>query len=274
MVHLRLSECGSVFFALKYRLSSMIIRIYLLRTDITVLYCISASGLYLNKTVTLWQQKPLNEWILQSQQNEWKITVKGSYLYSLDQLLVEHSFLFAAKLHTVPGCTCWIIFHSFCAVIWACALLSPPSSGRAPPGFYLNPDCFGKGTMCFCELLYRNSNFNFHCADAEEVWPAVSAFPWAKLLCRCPLKHGDENRKLLWSKPSLWYFSRCWGPYGTCAVCQSLLQRRWMHFYIRHGLMRQAPLAECVPPTINSHIDVFSFIAVWGRTIGTAFTSL
>lgn len=65
-----------------------------------------------------------------------------------------------------------------------------------PCRFFFLTDCFGKEDV-FLGAPYINSNFNFHCADAEEVWPAVSAFPWAKLLCRCPLKHGDENRKLL-----------------------------------------------------------------------------
>lgn len=61
--------------------------------------------------------------------------------------------------------------------------------------------------VCVCSLTHIHSHIPFHCADAEEAWPAVSAFPWAKLLCRCPPKHGDENRKLLWSKHLLFYFS-------------------------------------------------------------------
>lgn len=68
------------------------------------------------------------------------------------------------------------------------------------------PWLLGKGkAVCVASCTY--TLIQFHCADAEEARPAVSAFPWAKLLCRCPLKHGDENKKLLWSKHLLCYSS-------------------------------------------------------------------
>lgn len=47
--------------------------------------------------------------------------------------------------------------------------------------------------------------------------------------------------------------------------CQSGLRHRWMHFLYQAGLKRQAPLTECVPPTIKLHLVSFPFIAAWGR---------
>ena len=59
--------------------------------------------------------------------------------------------------------------------------------------------------VCVLPRLHTHSHIQSRCADAKEARPAVSAFPWAKLLCRCTPKPGDENRKLLWSKHLLFF---------------------------------------------------------------------
>lgn len=113
--------------------------------------------------------------------------------------------------------------------------------------FYPDPGCLGNERQFVFRGAHTHSHIQFHCADAEEARPAVSAFPWAKLLCRCLRKHGDENKELLWSKHLLCYFSSIVAAAHMVlvpAVNHRICRYRWMHFPYQAGFKRQTLLAE------------------------------
>ena len=195
-------------------------------------------------------------------------------IWSVHQLSGEQGFSFRTELCASPQLYLENIFFSDApwAVIWDCASLSSPSSGRAPLYYYyfFNLKCGS--------AMERKGFLSAPCAHSHiklckyQAGPAVSAFPWAKLLCRCPPKHGDENRNPLWSKHLLRYFS------ATVTVRAHMVPVLCVNHpsptdeCIFH--IRQAPLAKYVPPAISLRSVGFSFIPVRSRIIGASFMSL
>lgn len=200
----------------------------------------------------------------------------------MDQLFAGKSLWFAAKLHITQAVWCTVNTSLYGSPLYNLLKLCPLIFiliRESPSVFSLTLAAWGrKGSVFSCVFplshAHTHSHIKFHCADAEEARFAVSAFPWAKPLCRCPQKRGDENRKLLWSKHLLCYFSRRRSPYGTRARCQSCLRYRWIHFPYQAGLERQTLLAECVPPKMKLRLVSFSSITPWVRMIGPSFMSL
>lgn len=142
--------------------------------------------------------------------NDWDL--KFSFV---DQLFAGKSLWFAAKLHITQAVWCTVNTSLYGSPLYnllkRCPLIFILIR-ESPSVFSLTLAAWGrKGSVFSCVFplshAHTHSHIKFHCADAEEARFAVSAFPWAKPLCRCPQKRGDENRKLLWSKHLLCYFS-------------------------------------------------------------------
>lgn len=150
----------------------------------------------------------------------WK-TQKKCYLS--DRILAEKKISnlqlnsLQPRLH--PGIPLWSL-HPF-------EMLSFNLQDSSPCSVYA--DCFGKQRRCVSHVSC------LYVRIPEEARPAVSTFPWAKLLCRCPLKRGYKNKACLWSEDLLGCFSSSCrkDPYGAGAAASHPSHTDECIFHIR-----------------------------------------